>query len=1164
MKICSSPRSKAPVFSGVFALAAGWLLFIQTGTCVAASDSKVDFNREIRPILAANCYKCHGPDDDARKAKLRFDLPAEALKPAKSGAIAIVPRSPEKSELITRITAKDPDDRMPPVKSGKVLTQAQIELLRRWIAQGAVFTPHWAYAAPSRPPLPEVKNKRWVANEIDRFILARLEKERLRPSPRTDRYTLVRRVSLDLTGLPPSLKEADEFAKDGRPDAYERLVDRLLGKEAFGEHWARMWLDLARYADSAGYADDPLRTIWTYRDYVIKAFNKNKPFDRFTIEQIAGDLMDDPDEEDLEATAFHRNTMTNNEGGTNDEEFRNAAVVDRVNTTMAVWMATSMGCAQCHTHKYDPISQKEYFKFFAFFNNTKDADLTDESPLLEIYTPAQKASRAKLEAERVQIENKFKDNSAAAFASERKWETGISGEPQWKTLRPVQWLAKEGGSIESTPDMAVKLMPQQKFEIYTVQFDDLPRKLSALRIEALPGGGAPGPDPSGYSILRASARFVSGKSSEPVSGRFVRLELPGKDRILSLAEVQVFNGTKNIALSGEATQSTTAYEGLAKLAIDGNTDGDFEKAKSTTHTESSENPWWELDLKQAFPLEKIVIWNRTDNELQKRLGNLRVKVLNQKREVVWEQAVKEAPNPSSTFNLDGSFPISFSAVFADTNAPGADIKGVIDSTAKGRKGGWIIESGQTEAHYLTLLPQKAIEVPAGSHMELRFEQQAQRVRPPAALLKIQATEDPRISDFAAIPDNILNLVTLPEVHRSPAQKSELLEFYRRNLAPELAMDRERLAVIQKQSAEIKPNTVPIMRELGGEKRRKTHMQFRGNYLALGDEVTEGVPAAFPPLPANAPMNRLTLARWLVAEQNPLTARVMVNRFWEQIFGTGIVRTTEDFGSQGDLPTHPELLDWLATEFMREKWDVKKLLKMMVTSAAYRQSSRVTPELAERDPDNLLVARGPRFRMPAEEVRDQALAVSGLLSQKMFGPPVRPPRPASGLTAAFGSSLDWKTSEGEDRYRRAIYVEWRRTSPYPSMATFDAPNREVCTLRRPRSNTPLQALVTLNDPVYVEAAQAMAQRMAGSAGSIDEKAAYGFRLCLIRQPRKAELNELVKFYRDAKAAFTNQPDQARKMATDPMGAAKGRDLIELAAWTAVGNVLLNLDETLMRP
>jgi hypothetical protein len=799
---------------------------------------------------------------------LRYDVRAEALKPSKSGKTPIVPGAPEKSELVARVTAQSDDKRMPPPQTGKKLNATQIELLRRWIAEGAVYATHWAYVKPVRPALPKVKNAEWPRNEIDQFILARLEAESLKPSPEADRYTLVRRVSLDLTGLPPTIEEVDRFVKDSTPGAYEDLVQRLLGSEAFGEHWARMWLDLARYADSAGYADDPPRTIWKYRDYVINSFNSNKPFDRFTLEQIAGDLLPDATEEERIATAFHRNTMTNNEGGTDDEEFRNAAIVDRVNTTMSVWMATSMGCAQCHHHKYDPISQEEYFRMFAIFNHTEDADRSDEAPVLKVLSSKQKEQLAMYQQEKGQLEHLFQTPTPESAAEQALWEKTFALEMVWQEAQNARW-----------------------------------------------------------------------------------------------------------------------------------------------------------------------------------------------------------------------FPLS---------------------------------SAQADVQYHNT------------------------------------------------PTHVLEAVATDPALRSASQKAELIEWYRSQLAPELKVQRDRLAELQKLIAEVEPVTVPIMKEQEPEKKRKTFVQMRGNFRVLGEEVSEGIPEVFPPFPASTTPDRLALARWLIDENNPLTARVVANRFWEQIFGTGIVRTSEDFGSQGELPTHPELLDWLATELIAQKWDVKAFLKMLVTSATYRQSSRVTPELDERNPANVLLARGPRFRMNAEAVRDQALFVSGLLSRKMYGPPVRPPQPASELTAAFGSSLDWKASEGEDRYRRGLYTEWRRTSPYPSMATFDAPNREVCALRRPRSNTPLQALVTLNDPVYFEAAQALARRIAAQPGSIETKAEFGFRLCLARPPREEELRKMVRFYEATRAEYSQEVEASEEMAMDVGGSIpEGGDIFDLAAWTAVGNVLLNLDELLMR-
>jgi len=820
---------------------------VLAGSAASAEEKisrSIDFNREIRPILSNACFSCHGPDANKRKGvnhPLRLDT-AEGAFADLGGYAAIVRGKPAESEIINRIRSDDPNEIMPPPSHAKRLSPTEVDRLSAWVEQGAAYARHWSYVKPSPPALPKVRDQSWPKNAIDRFILARLESEGLAPSPEADRAALIRRVSLDLTGLPPTLEEVETFIHDRLTEAYERLVDRLLAKPSYGEHWGRLWLDLARYADSAGYADDPARTIWAYRDYVIRSFNANKPFDQFTIEQIAGDLLPSPTEDQSIATAFHRNTLTNNEGGTIDEEFRNVAVIDRVNTTMAVWMGTTMACAQCHDHKYDPLSQADYFRFFAFFNNTEDADRTDESPLLKVYSMAQKRQKADWQNEAAKLESTLRTTSTTLLADHYRRKAAVATAWVWTTR---------------TPEMVVETLK----------------------------------------------RF-------------------------------------------------------------GDRRGETQRAKSTK-------------------------------------------------------------------------PI---------------------------------------------------------------------------------------------------LVTLA-----------------------------RMASLKSQLAGMKPETtVPILRERGQGARRITKLQRRGNYLDLGEEVVEGVPAVFAPLSANASRDRLTLARWLVGSDNPLTARVVANRYWEQIFGVGIVATSEEFGAQGDLPSHPELLDWLAANLVETRWDLKRFLRLLVTSATYRQVSRVTPEQTQRDPDNRLLGRGPRVRLSAEAVRDQALAVSGLLSPKMFGPPVKPPQPSAGLSAAFGGSVDWAASKGEDRFRRGIYTLWRRSSPYPSMATFDAPNREVCTLRRTRTNTPLQALVTLNDPVYVEAAQALARRIAASGATPADRVRHGFRLCLARHPTDEETARLVRLYETTRATFANDPTQARQMATEPIGAApKDADVAGLAAWTVVGNVLLNLDEMLMK-
>ncbi len=1122
---------------------------------------KVDFNREIRPILSENCFLCHGPDEKNRKAKLRLDIREEALKEATSGERAIVPGSVEKSQLVARITNSDPDEHMPPAKTGKKLTQEQIETLKRWVAQGAEYAMHWAYARPVRPELPEVKEPAWPRNGLDYFILERLEEEGLKHAPEADRYALARRVALDLTGLPPTLEEVDHFVNDHSGNAYERFVDRMLAKESYGEHWARLWLDLARYADSAGYADDPLRTIWAYRDYVIKSFNKNKPFDQFTIEQLAGDLLEHPSEEQIIATAFHRNTMTNNEGGTNDEEFRNAAIVDRVNTTMAVWMGTSMACAQCHTHKYDPIKQEEYFQFMAFLNNTSDADRADEAPVYNFFTSFQKSKRQKLESNISNLEKVLRTPKPEFDAGFVKWEKGFPIDAKWEPLKPAKVSSTRASESTINDDGVVRAGAGKSKETFSIEVPLKQTRLTGLRLETLPAGASELKTEQRSIVSRISATIVP-PNPNSVSARFLRIEIPGKEKILSLAEVQVFNGSENIASKGEASQSSTEFEANAGLAIDGSTNGDFQ-AKSTTHTKTSENPWWELDLKEARPFERVVIWNRTDSDLQKRLKDFRISALNDKREVLWEVQVKDAPNPSSEFAVNGSRTIRFAAAYADPAEREAQPQRVLSEKTDPTKG-WIIQEGEGKGHALSLIASRDESIPEGSKLKLIIEQNSEGKEQGLDSFKLSLTDDSRFINYGEVESTMLTLLSAPSEENANQVSEKLREYYLRNLAPELENERKQVAELQKQLDGTKPFTVPVMHELAADKRRKTHLQYRGNYADLGKEVVEAVPAAFNPLPPGAPRNRLGVAEWLVDPANPLTARVIVNRFWEQIFGIGIVRTSEEFGSQGEPPSNPALLDWLAVEFVEEKWDVKKFLKLLVMSAAYRQSSQVAPDLQERDPDNRLLARGPRFRMSAEMVRDQALFVSGLLSPKMYGPSVKPPRPASGLSAAFGSSIDWKTSEGEDRFRRALYTEWRRTSPYPSMSTFDAPNREVCTLRRTRTNTPLQALVTLNDSVYLEAAQALSRRMAGAGKSPVDRIRYGFRLCLARFPTETEIERLRQLFDEAKADYMKNPESARKMATEPMGALpEGADNIEMAAWTTVANVLLNLDETLMK-
>lgn len=1129
---------------------------------------KIDFNRDIKPILSNNCYFCHGPDEAERKGGtdgLRLDTLAGATADLGSGNAAIVPGQPDKSDLLKRVVATSDDEVMPPHSTGKRLSAKEIELLKEWVRQGAAYAQHWSYVRPTSPPLPSVKDAAWAKNEIDRFLLARLEREALKPQPEADRYTLIRRLSLDLTGLPPTLAEVDAFTQDQDPRAYEKLVDRLLAKEAYGEHWAHQWLDLARYADSAGYADDPPRTIWLFRDYVIRSFNANKPFDQFTIEQIAGDQLPNPTDDQLTATAFNRNTLTNNEGGTNDEEFRNVAVVDRVNTTMAVWMGTTMACAQCHTHKYDPLTQKEYFSLFAIFNNSEDADRRDESPLLSRFSPSQLERKGQLEAELATLERKLTTSTPDLVAARIKWEQAFPHSLSWQAITPSKFTAESGATGTVASDGVVLVPNSAASDNYAVELPVAAGKLRALRLEALPDDSLPGKGPgnsngSGNFVITNISAALEPAEPTSLKGRYLRIDLPGEGKILSLAEVQIFSGDKNIAPSGEAKQSSTDYEGPAKHAIDGNTNGDYQ-AMSVTHTAQSKDPWWEVDLKGTQPIDRLTIWNRTDGNVGERLGGIRVSLLDEKRGEVWSRTIAKAPEKSATLQLDGRRPLEFSVAVADHAQPMFEPTSVLQKS-ESRDKGWAVGGKTGEAHTLTLIARQPLEVTADSKLLIKIEQQSVHKHHTLGKLRLSVTGADDVQRWVETPANVIAALRV-ETEKRSAEQNAAIERHYLSIAPELKGPREQQAALKKQLVELKPDTVPIMKEMSGQ-RRATRLQHRGNYLEQGEEVQPGSPAIFPPLDASVPF-RLALAKWLVADENPLTARVVANRYWEQIFGVGIVATSEEFGSQGEQPFHPELLDYLASDLVRNRWDLKAFVKKLVMSAAYRQSSRVTPELQQLDPENRLLARGPRFRLSAEMVRDQALALSGLMSGKMYGPPVKPMQPSMGLSAAFGSGIDWQTSAGPDRYRRGLYTTWRRSNPYPSMATFDAPNREVCTVRRVRTNTPLQALVTLNDPVYVEAAQALARKVVAEGGAtIADRARFAFKLCLSRPATDEEVSRLAKLYERSLAKFEKQPEAAVKLATEPLGPiAKDQSAADLAAWTVVGNVLLNLDEALMK-
>jgi hypothetical protein len=1024
----------------------------------------VDFARDIQPIFESRCYECHGPKK--ARGSLRLDDPAEIREGGMSGP-AVTAGDSEQSVLVRRLLGLDGEDRMP--LDEDPLPEAEIALIRRWIDEGAALPgtslrtaaeaprKHWAYIAPRRPAPPAVHDRAWVRTPIDQFVLARLEAERLRPSPEADRAALLRRVSLDLIGLPPTPADIDAFLADSRADAYERVVDHLLASPHYGERWARPWLDLARYADSHGYEKDGLRTMWKYRDWVIEALNRDMPFDRFTIEQIAGDMLPDATDTERIATGFHRNTLLNQEGGIDVEEARWETLVDRVNTTATVWLGSTIACAQCHNHKYDPFSQRDYYRLLAFFDNVEyrvhgrpGGDHWIAEPELDLPTKEQAARLEQLKAELDDVKKRLAAPSAEVGAAQGAWERQLAAaEAGWQVLRPAAVKARRGTVLTPQEDGSVLASgPAPVDETYVVQAPVPAAGISAIRLEVLPDPslpqGGPGRDYYGNFVLTAFRAEVGSGTSSSASGP-----------------------TGTLAFAAAEADDWTSGQKPGML---------LEPYDDTGRTRDMP-PGWAIDA------------TRDDTRLRR-------------------QAVFTLSEP---LPAAAGQPLTISLSFGST----------VVSQAIGR-----------------------------------FR------------LSVTTSEEPL--QVLSVKPRAWPLLAKAEATRTPAERQALAGYYRAQ-APALAPLRERAAALEQEIKDLGIVSALVMRERPSHERPSTPFRERGSFLAKGEPVYAGTPAVLPPMGDEEMPNRLGLARWLVSRENPLTARVTVNRAWEQFFGRGLVETSEDFGTQGAEPTHPELLDWLATELVRQKWSMKGLHRLIVTSATYRQSAAATPALAERDPYNRLLARGPRMRMEAEMLRDVALAASGLLSRRIGGPSVFPPQP-DGIWDNPYSDEKWVPSEGEDRYRRGLYTFIRRTSPYPSLMVFDATSREVCTVRRARTNTPLQALTLLNDDAFFEAARALAARMlteggadapvstAGGQAPERRVAAYGFRLATARWPTPRELDRLVTSYERQLAAFRKRPANAARVTTMP---AETPQLAERAAWTMVANALLNLDETVTK-
>ena len=999
----------------------------------AATAAPLSFNRDIRPILSNTCYQCHGPDSAARKAKLRLDRQEDSRAELKGGARAIVPGNLSESELIYRITTDDEDEKMPPADSHRQLTPKQIETLKQWVKEGGKYEKHWSFIPPKAAPLPKVKFKNWPRNGIDHFVLARLEAEGLKPSPEADKATLLRRVSFDLIGLPPTLVELNAFLADKSPKAFENAVDRLLASPRYGEHMARYWLDAARYADTNGYQYDTHRDMWPWRDWVINAYNRNLPFDQFTIEQLAGDLLPNATLQQRIATGFNRNHPITIEGGIIDEEYRTEYVIDRVTTSAQVWLGMSFLCARCHDHKFDPVSQKEFYQFTAFFNQVPERGNSGFTPNVKV--PA--ASNKKLIAELTAAEQKMKALGKPIATAQLQWEKTIATQrqpPMWATHKPSKTTGGKGTTFKPLPDSSTLVGGNSPAsETYTLQLHTQQTGLTAIRLECLTHPSLP------------------------------------------------HNG------AGRAFNSNFVL-------------GEFEA---------------------------------------------------------------ETSHPAKGGKPRQSERIKFKRAFADFSQNGYNIAKTIDGNTNT---GWAVDGPtRKENRIAVFIADKPFGFEGGTDLEIRLRFNFGSIHS-IGRFRIGFTDSPKpeLTDRNTIP----TLAAVPIAKRTAAQAQQLRNHFLATAAPADARAFHKKIQSLRAQRDSQPKNGPspmVMQDMATP--RKTFVLERGQYDQRREEVSANTPAALGAMAENAPRNRLGLARWLVNGKHPLTARVAVNRDWQRLFGEGLVKSTEEFGTQGDWPSHPNLLDWLAVQFTKNNWDIKALQKLIVTSATYRQDSRASAALLARDRDNRLLARGPRHRLDAEVIRDNALAVSGLLLDKIGGPSVYPYHPKGlwlELNNRPGLSKPYPHGKGEALYRRSLYTYWKRTVPPPSMATFDAPEREFCLVRRSRTNTPLQAFVLLHDPQFVEAARQLAAQMMSAAQDPKARIAHGFRVITARPPNPREQAILQRLYTERFAFYKQNPKAAEALLA--IGESKTPETlpaIEHAAWMTVARAMMNLSETITK-
>lgn len=1020
----------------VLALSVCLLPMAHAQSISADADQAISYSRDVRPILSNNCFQCHGFDPKTRESNLRLDTKEGATAELDSGdGRAIVPGDLKQSILLTRVLSHDSDQKMPPADSGKQITTAQIEILKKWIEQGAKYEQHWAFVAPKSKPVPKVINKDWPKNAIDYFVLARLENEKLSPSPAAGKRTLIRRVAFDVTGLPPTLEEVEQFLSDDSVDAYEKMVDRYLASAAYGEHMAKRWLDLARYADTSGYQYDKERTMWVWRDWVIHAYNSNMPFDQFTIEQLAGDLLPDATDQQVLATGFNRNHPITIEGGVIDEEYRTEYVIDRLNTTSTVWMGLTVGCARCHDHKFDPISQKEFYQLSAFFNQVKERGLNGFDPMQKIASPLMPPIAPELAKQMQTIEAQMELLGQPIEKAEvETWAAKVAAKKttNWNVLDPETMKSSGGSTLVEQADFSIIAGgANPRKDVYEITANTQGTGLTAIRLECLTDDSLPGGGPGRHT-------------------------------------------NSNFVLS------------------------EFELVATSV----------------ADPMKK--------------------------------QTVK------------------FSKAMADYSQANYGVEKAIDASVSNNNG-WAVD-GPTRKESATAIFVAASKFgyAGGTNLKFRLRHEASFGAHGIGRPRFSVTADPTEGlAFPGLPTDVIAAAKKDLKDRTDKERQLLksaAQTERVKQAKTLKIKLDQLSPHSKF-----PPTM-VMKDLATP--RKTHVLVRGQYDLKDEEVTPGVLAILNSMPDNAPKNRLGMAQWLVDPNHPLTARVAVNRYWQMLLGTGIVKSLEDFGTQGELPSHPALLDSLAIQFIESDWDVKATLRMILTSATYRQSSRVDAKLLERDPHNRLLARGPRFRLDAEQIRDQALAISGLLNKKIGGPSVYPYQPKGlwmELNNRPGYSREYVKGKGEELYRRSVYTFWKRTVLSPMLTTFDAPGREFCTVARSRTNTPLQALLLLQGPQFVEAARKLAARMATDVGDDPQKQVeYGFQLATSRLPTERESEILLKLFQERLVAFESDLDSAKKQLNVGDSPQENEiNPVQQAALMEVARLILNLDETINR-